>query len=305
MQAPVNLQFEYFNTNDRRSIRYIVQPAVKVASKGTVILLNGRTEFIEKHVETMGELNARGLDVYSLDWCGQGMSSRFLADRAKGHIGSYEQYLGDLNLFVRKIVFHKAAFPLIVLAHSMGGHIALRFMHRHPKIFTQAVLVAPMISINTAPLPIRFVRKLSSIAVKAGFGASYVVGSNWKGSYTGGFKGNRLTSDIHRFKSQKALIQSKPELALGGVTYGWLKATFESMDILQAETNASAIDMPILMVSAGADKIVSNKAQNLLCRKLPNCCLKTIDNAKHEILMESDAVRTRFWDLFDAFINLV
>ena len=115
-------------------------------------MLNGRREFMEKYRETIGELIERDFDVYSLDWRGQGLSSRMLANRHKGFIEDFDIYLNDLQMFVSNIVIPKAIDPLIILAHSMGGHIALRFIHDHPKMVERAVLTAPMIDILTSPL---------------------------------------------------------------------------------------------------------------------------------------------------------
>ena len=49
-----------------------------------VILCHGRTEFLEKYREVIGELNNRGCDVWSMDWRGQGLSDRMLVNPQKG-----------------------------------------------------------------------------------------------------------------------------------------------------------------------------------------------------------------------------
>ena len=54
--------------------------------KGTVCMFQGRAEFIEKYFETVRDLQARGFAVATLDWRGQGLSDRALADRRKGHV---------------------------------------------------------------------------------------------------------------------------------------------------------------------------------------------------------------------------
>ena len=53
-------------------------------ARASVVLFGGRGEFIEKYAtEVVGELLARGFAVLSMDWRGQGLSSRMLADPAK------------------------------------------------------------------------------------------------------------------------------------------------------------------------------------------------------------------------------
>ena len=52
--------------------------------RGTVCILQGRAEFIEKYFETITELRRRGFAVVAFDWRGQGLSGRALAERGQG-----------------------------------------------------------------------------------------------------------------------------------------------------------------------------------------------------------------------------
>jgi lysophospholipase len=293
--------YDYMTTADHQSLRYGIWYSPKEKQKGSILLLNGRTEFMEKYSETIDELNHKGFNVYSFDWRGQGLSSRMLANRHKGFIDDYDVYLNDLDLFVEKIVKPESVHPLIIIAHSMGGHIALRFMHDHPDVTDMAVLTSPMIDIFESS-PFRgFVKFITRIAMKTGFSHSYTIGS---GDYTDEkFNGNDLTSDPVRFTDANKAIEKNPNLALGGATYGWLSATLKSTDILTQPGFASKITTPILMVIAGNDKIVSIKAQNKICTMLPNCKLKEISGARHEIFKETDSVRSIFWREFNRFTH--
>jgi lysophospholipase len=291
--------YNFMTTLDNQQIRYGIWYSHHPKKRGSVILLNGRKEFMEKYAETIFELNQRGFDVYSLDWRGQGLSSRMLANRHKGFIKNYDIYLNDLNQFISKIVQPEAAIPLIFLSHSMGGHIALRFIHEYPELVDKAVLVSPMIDILTSPLPGWFVRLIACIATKAGLDHTYIIGSD---DYTvEKFKDNRLTSDPARFMDENKAIMENPDLALGGPTYGWLSATFESIDILTEPDFAKKITTPILIASAGCDRVVSIKAQKTICALLPDCRFTEITGARHEILKETDAFRLMLWDAFDRF----
>ncbi len=294
--------FGMMTTRDNYSLRYGIWRSDKAASRGTVVLLSGRTEFMEKYTEIIGELQQRGFDVYSFDWRGQGLSSRMLSNRHKGFVRTYDDYISDLAVFVDKLVKPQAVSPLIILAHSMGGHIALRYLHKHQGAIERAILVSPMIDILTSPFPRWFAKGITRIAGKAGWDQDYAVGSGDYFSEDEKFEGNLLTSDPVRFMDEKRAIKENPDLALGGVTYGWLLATFASIDILAAPGFGKDITIPILMVSAGSDKIVSLDAQQSICARLKQCRFKVIPKARHEILKETDAVRSIFWDEFDGFI---
>jgi len=293
--------YDYMTTADHQSLRYGIWYSPKEKQKGSILLLNGRTEFMEKYSETIEDLNHMGFNVYSFDWRGQGLSSRMLANRHKGFIDDYDVYLNDLDLFVTKIVKPESVHPLIIIAHSMGGHIALRFMHDHPGVADMAVLTSPMIDIFESSLSKGLVKLIAKIATKVGFSHSYTIGSR---DYTDEkFKGNDLTSDPVRFTDAKKAIIKNPDLALGGATYGWLSATLKSIDILTQPGFAAKITTPILMVIAGNDKIVSIKAQKKICTMMPNCKLKEISDARHEIFRETDAVRSIFWREFNRFTH--
>jgi lysophospholipase len=293
--------YDYITTADHQSLRYGIWYSPKEKQKGSILLLNGRTEFMEKYSETIEELNHMGFNVYSFDWRGQGLSSRMLANKHKGFINDYDVYLNDLDLFITKIVKPGAVHPLIIIAHSMGGHIALRFMHDHPEVADRAVLTSPMIDIFESSLSKGLANLITKIAIKAGFSHSYTIGSR---DYTDEeFKGNDLTSDPVRFTDAKKAITKNPDLALGGATYGWLSATLKSIDIITQPGFAAKITTPILMVIAGNDKIVSIKAQKKISTMMPNCELKEISDARHEIFKETDAVRSIFWREFKRFIN--
>ena len=254
---------------------------------------------MEKYTETIGELIERGFDVYSLDWRGQGLSTRMLADRHKGFIEDFDVYLNDLKLFVSNRVIPNAIGPVMILAHSMGGHMALRFIHDHPGMADRMVLTAPMIDIFGSSLTRWGARFISRAANKAGFNRSYVFGSGIDTDEK--FEGNNLTSDPVRFMATAKKIEENPDLALGGVTFGWVSAALKSIDILRNPGFAEQIRTPILMISAGEDRIVSNTAQKKICSLLPNCRFMEIPGARHEILVETDAVRSVFWHEFDRF----
>ncbi len=293
---------DFMTTDDRRSLRYGIWRIPKKQRKGSILLLAGRSEFLEKYSETIGELNQKGLDVYSFDWRGQGLSDRMLSNPHKGFIDNYQVYLNDLNLFFNEIVTPECVRPLIIIAHSMGGHIALRFLHDYPETADMAVLTSPMIDIFNSSLSRWLIRRLTLIAVKSGFSHAYTIGS---GDYVDGkFNGNQLTSDPLRFMDAIKAIEKNPDLALGGVTYGWLSATMASIDILNRFEYAARITTPILMISAGEDKIVSVKAQKKVSSWLPNCRFVEIPESRHEIFKETDTVRSIFWREFERFTHI-
>ena len=296
------LRIGYFTTADGTAIRSGHWCPEGRQPSGSVVLLGGRKEFLEKYTETAADLNQRGFEVFGFDWRGQGLSSRMLPDRLKGFVQNYGDYVQDLEDFFQRVVQPKAVRPIYLLAHSMGGHVALRYLQQQPASIDKAILVAPMLDINTKPYPRWLVRGLAWLGRLIGGEDALVPGSDKRTNFDRPFEGNALTADPRRFAVERNAVAQNQDLALGGVTFAWLTATFASIAHIHRPGFLEGVLTPVLMVAAEADRVVSVAAQKSACRRLPNCRLLIIADARHEILMETDAIRSRFWEAFDAFI---
>ncbi len=273
------------------------------APKGTVVLLGGRGEFIEKYDETIEALNDRGFMVWSMDWRGQGLSTRLLPERHKGHIDTYQTYLQDFHHFVQTRIITGAPRPLILLAHSMGGHLGLRYLREHQGLFTAAILSAPMVDIHTSPYPRPVLRALAFGACAMGLGSRFAPGQHPFSEADRDYSQNRLTHDPERFQRSIDWFRTTPELALGGVTFGWIRESLKSIETLRRQPYAEGIPTPVLLVDAGDEAIVSSAALRELAEWMPRGEVLSIPGSRHEILQEVDRVQATFWSGFDDFLK--
>jgi lysophospholipase len=271
------------------------------SSKGTVCVFAGRGEFIEKYFETVRDLRKRGFTVATMDWRGQGRSSRQLPDPRKGHVESFADFEIDVETFMQQVVLPDCPPPYFALAHSMGSAVLLRSAHAGKRWFERTVLVAPMIDFPRAraSLPLRILMRTLRLA---GFGLSYVPGSNVDRARASGFAGNPLTSDPVRYARNAAIFAEDPTVGIGSPTVAWLDAAFDTMVAFRAADYPSQIDQPILMLAAGGDTIVSGAAIKEFAARLPAGSHRVIEGARHEILQEQDCYRAQFWAAFDAFV---
>lgn len=115
----------FFTGTGGRRLRYAVFRSGDTAAKGTVVLLHGRNESIEKYFEMIGDLLARGLWVATFDWRGQAGSERLLKQLRRGHVRRFSDYEQDLSIFLEKIVLPDTRLPFFLVAHSMGALVAL------------------------------------------------------------------------------------------------------------------------------------------------------------------------------------
>ena len=264
-------------------------------------------------------LHRNGFDVWTFDWRGQGYSSRALADPEKGHVTDYQLYLDDLHQFVNEATdLAEAGGKTIMLAHSMGGHVGLRYLHDHPGLFDTAVFSAPMIDLAVNRLPLRL---LNSAIVGLGFGEHYALGTR---RYRPIFENpldpsdNGDIADYHeRIESYRELandaekrmtveqrVRDNPICALGGPTAAWLDATFRSINLTWSPGYAEAIEMPVSIVSGGRDQVVVGARQEEMARRLPNGEFHVIGEAAHELLLECDDVRFAFFEKLSAFADV-
>ncbi|MGI9418098.1 MAG: alpha/beta fold hydrolase [Geminicoccaceae bacterium] len=308
-----------FDAADGTALRYAHWPAAKQGRQGSVVYLQGRSEFIEKTMDAYAILHRSGFDVWALDWRGQGLSARALADPEKGHVTDYQLYLDDLHLFLSRIIDLGASTGRrILLAHSMGGHIGLRYLHDHPGVFDAAVFSAPMIDIGVNHLLLRL---LNTLIVALGFGERYALSTGrFRPIYRnpedpadngtledyrrliGSFEA--LTSDAAKCMEIERLVRDDPRLALGGPTAVWLQATFRSISLTWSPGYAEAIETPVLMVGGGRDRVVVTARQEAMARRLPNGHFHVIDQAAHELLVECDDVRALFFEQAAAFVGV-
>lgn len=268
--------------------------------RGTVVVLPGRGEFIEKYAtEVVGELLDRGFAVYALDWRGQGLSDRPLANREKGHIDTFTTYMADLQLFIDAVVAPTAPRPILALAHSMGGHTLLRYLaqpDRSPLL--AAVVVSPMLALGRAGIIRALLGVLSPFGLRD---EAFMVATGPYEPKHRNFATNDVTDDETRYRWTDKWFESDPRLRLGGPTIGWLRQALGSVEVLETSGALEAIDRPILLVSASVDKVVDPAAHPVAVSRMPRAELVVVENAKHEILMETDARRDRFWTAFDRF----
>jgi lysophospholipase len=300
-RSPQGAAVHVFAASDGVKLRAVsVPPAVGTKPCGTVVILSGRAEFFERYFETMRDLTRRGFHVVGFDWRGQGGSARLARDRNRGHILSFRQYDYDLRAIMELLVLPSCPSPYIALAHSTGGHILLRNLTAN-NWFNRAVITSPLLNFNYGSWPAPLAFLLSAMALAAGLGASVIPGYKKGPFLLSSFDGNPLTSDRRRWERDGRLLKEHPQLGAGGPTYSWLNAALRSIKQLGSGAHRAGLNCPVLMVLAGRERIVDNRATEDFIRKVPGIASVTINLSLHEILMENDAVRAEFFAAFDSF----
>ncbi len=269
-------------------------------ARGTVLLLPGRTEYIEKYGLTARDLGQLGYGTLTIDWRGQGLSDRILIDVLPGHVGHFRDYQTDLDAMLQLATALNLPRPWHMLAHSMGGAIGLRGALRGLP-FATCAFSAPMWGIAIKPTLRPVAWLLSWASRQIGLGHLHAPGAT-RDSYvlSEPFETNALTRDREMHAYMVAQLQAHPELALGGPSLHWL---FEALRECRTLASLPSPDLPCLTILGSQEEIVDIARIDSRIARWPGARLEKVEGARHELLMETPATRAHvmrqlatFWD---------
>lgn len=298
---PSNPTVGAIRTPDGVTLRFARWRPTARRSRGSILIVPGRAEAIEKYFEAIVELRRRGLHVLAIDLRGQGGSERLLADPRKGHVDDFDEYVTDIDAAAEQVLLPAMPPPYFALAHSMGAAALLLALDRGGSPFERALLLAPLAGLCDLPFP-RLAR-----ATAAGFdffalGAGYIPGGGATSIATKPFKGNRLTSDPVRYGRISELFATHPRLGIGDPTIRWTLAMFAAFRRFADRDFGRRLATPTLMLLPGADPLCSTPAAEALGRRIRGCRTILLPGARHEILTERDIHRDQYLAALDAFI---
>jgi lysophospholipase len=266
------------------------------------VLLGGFGEFIEKQFETVRDLAARGIAVWCLDWRGQGGSIRPRRLPTRPRARKYDRDAQDLVDFARAKL--SPGLPRLLVAHSMGGAIALLCLHANADLFDAAVLSSPMVGLRTGRVPPTLFRLITRPARAAGLGACFIPGAGkWRPDRIPSPERSRVTTDAERCRLRHAWFSAQPGLRLDEATYGWVDTALGLVARISKPEFLAAIRTPILFGRPGREMVVSPAAQRRVAGLLPNCTLVELHGSKHDPFLERDAIRDYWLDCLDRFID--
>jgi len=292
--------FNSFARADEISIHY-AQFMQEKSGFPTIVVVPGRCESYLKYQELTFDLYQQGYNIFIIDHRGQGLSGRLLPNFHKGYVNKFQDYVEDLQYFIEQIVTRHSSEKPYLLAHSMGGAIATRFMQDSPNAIKAAVISSPMLGFNSGLLPQNIAKALISAKL---FVNNITRNNPWyffgQKNYSAiRFEDNKLTHSSSRYQHFIELYKDNKAIQLGGVTSHWLAESI----IAQNEIFAKLLQLktPILLLQAGGDTVVCQQAQNDFCQQLhaihpqscPNGLPNRIDDAFHELFFEIDDYRNR------------
>lgn len=260
-------------------------------AKGTLLLFPGRTEYIEKYAAVAGDMASHGVSTIAIDWRGQGISDRLIADPLPGHVARFHDYQMDVDVMFDHARALDLPQPWFMLGHSMGGCIALRAVTQGAPVKAVA-FSGPMWGISASPYlrPVMWV--LSAVSRVFGFSHRYPPTTSGPVPYplAEEFGKNGLTRDAQIYQLMRDQFTARPELKVGAPSLNWL---YEALSETRALSRRAAPDLPCLTIMGSEEAIVDQTRVKDRMAGWPGGTLHLEPGGRHELLMEDTATRKR------------
>lgn len=200
--------------------------------RAAALFLHGWSDHARRWATTGERLRAAGLGAYLLDQRGHGRSGG-----RPGHLSRFSQLLGDLQAF-RRAVRQRTSAPQVLVGHSFGGLVVLRYLETQPGDPPAAAVVSsPWLGLRTAPPAWkRFAaRLLADLWPTVGFRA--------------GIDGEHLSRD-HAVNAAWAADPACHDVMTPGA---WAEIQWAQHAVA---ADGHRIDCPVLFLLAGEDRVV-------------------------------------------------
>lgn len=293
-------QTGYLDGLENTSLYY--ETYIKEDRKGTIVLVHGLGESLEKYDEMIYYFVNMGYSVFAMEHRGHSRSGRLGMDETQVNIESFDYYVEDLKNFIDTIVLPEAEGDRMYLfGHSMGGCISARFLETYTDYFDAAVLCAPMLDIDSGNVPSFLAKMIAHVASKTKYADKYILG---KGPYTDIYSYEEAyTTSEARYKRAWQTRIDEEVTQMGDGSFRWLSESYNAIKKAISKSEVSKIQVPVLLFQGGQDSLVCPEGQNTFVKNVPNCSMIRYEDAKHEVYGETDVILADFLKNIFGFYN--
>lgn len=303
-EIPKEATESYWQAEDGWDIRRIDWPSLSGGTpRGSLLFLPGRGDHYEKYLETLHYWAGEGWRVTSIDWRGQGLSGRLLDSQNVGYIEDFSVWIADLRYFW-KMWKNETPGPHVLVAHSMGGHLAMRALVEGAVDPVATALSAPMLGVRSNGMPLSWSHAFSKLMRRLGRGKKPAWKDSEKPLSPIALRQKILTHSDRRYEDEFFWWNARPGVRLGPPSWRWLERAFASTRRLERRGALENMERPVLLLAAKFDQLVSTKRMIKDHGRLPNSQLHSFGiNAAHELLRETDEVRDECLKLIGDFFD--
>ncbi|WP_375502212.1 alpha/beta fold hydrolase [uncultured Jatrophihabitans sp.] len=252
------------------------------AARATVVIAHGASEHSGRYARVASTLTAAGFSVLAVDHRGHGLTS---ASTGAGLLGprGMAGVLDDLDHVVSL-----ATGPVLLLGHSMGSVIALRYAETHPDALTGLVLSGP---IGVMPGVEVALQQLQG-ALDGGLADTPVESL---GPFNEEFEPARTPYDwLSRSDAEVDAYVADPWCGdQNPLTYGYLAAVLSGVRDSADEVGRLPSTLPVLVIAGERDPVSAFTAQaRALAEAMRSAGLTVTEDyypgARHELLNETN-----------------
>lgn len=270
-------------------------------AKATVVIVHGFTESAEKFRELSYYYLKNNMNVFAIDNRGHGHSYRLPGDLFTVRLEKFDDYINDLDVFVKDVVMKKSgSLPLYLYGHSMGGAVSARYLEEHPESFEKAILNAPMICAQTG---------MSIFAAKAlsgtlcAFGKKHASVPGKCEFYEGRTYLQSDDTSKARFDYYHAKRLKEPNYQTSGPSFGWVKESMHMTDVVLSDAKCKRVAAKVLILQPETDRKVISEYENKFCDKINDGRLVRFMNSKHEIYNSTNDVLHKYYTTIFDFLG--
>ncbi len=255
----------------------------------TVLFLLGRGDSLELRADVADRAVQSGLRMVAVEHVGQGASPGRGAQPDYVHVDDFSTHVAAALREVDRL-----RGPAILLAHSMGGQVALHVLAARPDRFAAAVLTSPMWSWAGALTP-SATRRIASLAVAMGAATRLAPGERPFSTESclrmRGAAGSRAQALIE-------FARQHPDLVRGGSTWGWVRAASRAMEQIR-RLPLETVRTAVTVVSCRDDWTVDLGAHHRVAARLPVASVLELP-AGHDPFSGDPATVSHLWREIDA-----
>ena len=249
---------------------------------GTIVLIHGLAEHSGRYSATAEYFARHGWAIYACDLRGHGLSPDG-HNPGRVHVDDFDDYARDVDAILSLARERYPDLPCVILGHSMGGLISLRYAIRYPDALDGAVISSPGLGAHPDAQP----PKLLELAVRV---------LSWlspRSLFPTDLDSNAISRDpeVVRAYIDDPLVSEK-------VSARWYTSITRCMADMQDK--AKELRIPALLMQSGADTLVDPETTRRWAARVPveNIEFVMWDGLYHEMFNEpeKDQVRARVVD---------
>lgn len=232
--------------------------------RAALLVLHGLFEHSRRYRELAATMDDAGIATFALDLRGHGAS-----EGRRGHVRTFDLFLEDTARFGRAVADELPdGLPLVLLAHSMGGLIGIRYLEERRTPLAGAIITSPWLAL------VDLAGWERAMAAVLGRVLPIV-------PYPSGLDPDDLSHDAERvadYRDDPAIFSTLT-----------LRLAHEVMKAADAAfRRADRVDVPLLFLLAGDDRIVDTSRSLELARSLegPDVTVEVLEGYYHEVLQE-------------------